>query len=147
MGMLIGDTGTVSEVSKCLAALGSTEQDGVCSGRSTESELIKSEAFSSSSYDTLTCVLGEGESTYGEKGNFHHTYIISYLSYNDGNLSILVLHVLGKTVESDGWLVDLGHVKTLDNGSTEVGVGTASKELVELDEKTVVGVGCLDDLG
>jgi hypothetical protein len=120
MGMLINDTGVMSKVSKSLATLGSTEQDSVGSSRSTKCELIESETLSSSSNDTLACVLGEIESTYGKLRNFHHADIISNLSDNNSNLSILVTHVFAKTVKSNGWLVDLGHVKTLDNGSTEV---------------------------
>jgi len=50
-------------------------------------------------------------------------------------------------VDSYRRLVHLGHVKTLDDGSAEAGVGTTCEELVELDEETVVGVGGFDDLG
>jgi len=147
MCMFIGNSGTVSKVSKCLAALGSTEKNSVGSGRSTECELIKGEAFSSSSKDALTCILGEGKSTDGHCGYFHHTDIVGNLSYNDCNMSILALELLSKTIKSYRGLVEFGHVKTLDNDSTEFGVSTTSKEFVQLDEKTVVGVGGLDDLG
>lgn len=147
MCMLIGNSGAVSKVSKCLTALGSTEKNSVCSSGCTECELIKGETFSSSSNDALTCILGEGKSTDRHLGYFHHTNIIGNLSYDNSNLSILTLELGGETIKSHRRLVGLGHVKTLDNGSTEFGISTTSKEFVQLDEKTVVRVCGLDNLG
>ena len=146
MGMLIGNRGRMSKVSKSLAALGSTKKNSVGSSRSPKCKLIECKTFSSSGQDSLSGVFGEGKSAYSQFRNLHHTDIISYLSDDNSNAFVLVQHVTGKTVKSYGWLVDFGHVKTLDYGSTETGVGTASKELVELDQETGVRVSGLDDL-
>ena len=78
MCVLIGNSGTVSKVSKCLTALGSTEKNSVGSSGCTKCELIKGEAFSSSSSDALACILGEGKSTDGHGGYFHHTNIVGF---------------------------------------------------------------------
>lgn len=147
MSVLIVDTGAVSKVSKSLAILGSTKKYRIRSSRSTKCELVKSKTLSSSRKDALACIFGKGKCTYSELRDLQHTNIVGDLSNNDGNLAILVLHVLGKTVKSNGRMVDLGHVKTLHNGSTKVGIRTTGKELVQLDEKTSVGVCGLDDLG
>jgi hypothetical protein len=44
-------------------------------------------------------------------------------------------------------MIDLGHVKTLRNSRTKVGISTTSKEFVQLDQETSVGVCGLDNLG
>lgn len=147
VGVLVVDGGSVSEVGKSSTALWSTEKDGVGSGWCAKCELIESEALSSSSNNTLACVLGESKSAYGKLWYLHHTNIVGYLSYDNSDLSFLVLHVVSKAVKSDRWSINSGHMKTLYNSCAELGVGTTCKELVQLDEKTVVRVCTLDYLG
>lgn len=145
VGVGVVDGGSLTKVSKGLTASRSTQQDGVGSSGCPQCKLIESDALSSGSNDALACILGEGEGADAHLGAFKHTNIISDLSDNDGNLAILVGHVLGKTVEPNWRRVDLGHVQTLGNGGAEFGVCSAREEFVQLDEETVVGVLRLDD--
>ena len=129
------------------ATLGSTQKDSVGSLGGLEGQLVKGETFSSGGNDTLAGVFGEGKGADGHLGAFHHTNIVRDLSDNDSDLTILVDHVLGKTVEANWWLVHLAHVKALHNGGTKFRIGTARQEFVKLDQKLVVRVLGLDDLG
>ena len=145
--MGVVDGSPLSEVCQGLTAFRSTEQHGVGSSGCPQGKLIEGDALSTGGDDALAGILGERKSTNTHLGALHHTDIIGDLSNDDGNLSILVGHVLGKTVKAKGWGVDLGHVQTLGDSGAESGVGTTSEELIKLDEKTVVGVLCLDHLG
>lgn len=142
----VGDGGPLPEVCQGLTVLRSTEQDSVGSSWCPQGKLIESDALSTSGDDTLAGILGERKGADAHLGALHHTDIISDLSDDNGNLSVLVGHVLGKTVEANGWGVDLRHVQTLGDSGAESGVGTTSEELIKLDEKTVVGVLRLDHL-
>lgn len=143
--MGVVDGSPLSEVCQSLTAFRSTKQHGVGSSGCPQGKLIEGNALSTSGDDALASILGERKCADAHLGAFKHTDIIGDLSNNNGNLSILVGHVLGKTVKANGWGVDLGHVQTLSDGGAESGVGTTSEELVKLDEKTVVGVLRLDN--
>ena len=144
--MGVVDRGPLSKVCQGLATLRSTKQDSVGAGRGPQGKLVEGDALSTSSDNTLACILGEGESTNTQLRALKHTDIICDLSNDNSDLAILVGHVLGKTVKTDRRSVDLTHVQTLGDGGAESRVGTTSKELVKLDKKTVVGVLRLDNL-
>ena len=144
--MGVVDGSSLSEVCLGLTALGSTEQDSVGSSGCPQGKLIESDALSTSGDDTLAGILGERKGADAHLRALHHTDIISDLSNDNGDLAILVGHVLGKTVEANRRGVDLRHVQTLGDGGAESGVGTTSEELIKLDKKTVVGVLRLDHL-
>jgi len=146
VGVGVVDGGGMSEMGKSFTALGSTEENSVGSSWGTKGKLVESDALSSSGDDTLSGGLSERKSTYRQLWYLKHAYIVGYLSNNNGNLSVLVLHVLRKTVKSDRRLVDLGHMKTLYYGCAKLRISTTSKELIKLDQKTIVRVGGLDDL-
>jgi len=143
----VGDTGALTEVSLAITALGSTEEDSVGTLGGTEGELIKSKALSASGENALAGSGGETGGAYRHLGALKHTDIIGDLADDDSGLAFLLGHELGKTVESHGGGVDLGHVQALGDGGAEVGVRTAGEKLVELDAKTGVGVSGLDGLG
>ena len=124
------DGGSLSEVGEGLAAGGSTQQDSVGSSGSPQGKLIKGDALASGGDDALAGILGEGEGADAHLGAFEHTNIIGDLANDDGDLAVLVGHVLGETVEANGRGVDLGHVQTLGNGGAELGVRSAGEEFV-----------------
>ena len=144
--MGVGDGSSLSEVSQGLTASRSSEQDSVGSGGCPQGKLIESDALSASGDDALAGILGERKGADAHLGALKHTDIISDLSNDYSNLSVLVGHVLGKTVKANRRSVDLGHMQALGDGGAESGVSTTGEELVKLDEKTVVGVLCLDNL-
>jgi hypothetical protein len=140
----VGDRGRVTKVSLGITSSGSTEKDSVGALGSTECELIKSDALSTGSNDTLSSILGKSKSADRHLRAFNHTDIVGDLSNNHGSLTILLTHVLRKTVETHRRLVDLTHVQTLQDGSTESRVRSASEELVELHQKLGVRVLTLE---
>ena len=140
VGVGVVDGDSVSKVGKCVSGLGSTEQDSICSLWCFECELIECHAFTSGGNDSLSGIVCEAKSANGHLRAFHHTDIVGYFGDNDGSLSFLLTHVLRKSVESHRRLVDLTHVKTLQDSRTELGVGSASQKLVKLDQESVVRI-------
>ena len=144
VGVVDGDS--VSEVSKSISGLGTTEQDSICSLRGLKSELVECQAFSSGGNNALSGILCEAKGAYGHFWAFQHADVVGYFSYNDGSLSFLLAHVLRKSMEANRWLVDLTHVKALQDSRTELGVGSAGQELVQLDQESVVRILGLHNL-
>ena len=121
-----------------------TEKDSSRSGGARQCELVKSQAFSTSSGDASTSGLGETEGAHGELGDIEKTLIVGDGPDEDGNLSILSLHEAGQLGEGDGGTVGLGHTQPLQDSLVEVAVGSASQEAVELhqeEEVRVLGLG------
>jgi hypothetical protein len=147
VGVGVVDGSSLTEVRQCLATGRTTKQNGVGAGGCPQGKLIKGEALSSSSDDAFASILGERKGAHTHLGAFHHTNIISDLSDNNSNLSVLIGHVLSKAVQADRRCVDLGHVQTLSDGVAEFGVRSAREEFVQFDEETGVGILGLDDFG
>ena len=148
VGVGVVDAGAVAEVGKGRSGLGSAEEDGVGALGCAEGELVEGEALTAGGEDALAGGLGEAEGADGHLGDVaEHADVVGDLANDDGDLALLVGHVLGETVEANGGLVHLGHVQPLDNSRAELGVGTTLKELVKLDQKTGVRVLGLDHLG
>ena len=146
VGVGVVDRRPLAEVGKGGTALRSSEKDGVRSSRGTKGELVESDALPACGENSLTGVGGEAEGADTQLGALHHADVVGDLANDDGDLAVLVRHVLRKTVKANGRGVDLGHVQALRDGGAKLGVGTASEELVQLDEETRVGVLRLDDL-
>jgi hypothetical protein len=111
---------------------GTTEKDGVGSSGSTKSKLIKGEDFTAGLKDASLGSLGETKGSDGELGNLQHARIVSDGTNNDNSLTLLGLGVANNAGDRDGRSVDAGHKETLKDDLVEVGVGTASKEAVQL---------------
>jgi hypothetical protein len=112
--------------------LGTTEEDSVGTSRSTESKLIKGEDFTTSLDDAILGSLGETKSSNGELGDLQQARVVSDGTNNDNGLTLCGLGVANNAGDRDGRSVNAGHKETLKNDLVEVGVGTASKEAVQL---------------
>lgn len=143
--MRIVDRSPLSKEGQGSTALRTTEQHSVGSSRRPQGELIEGDAFTPSSNNALACILSEGESADTHLGTFKHAHIVGDLSNHDSDLTLLLGHVLGKTVQAKRGCVHLGHMKTLSDSGAEFGVRTARKEFVELNKETCVRVLRLDD--
>lgn len=130
IGMRIIDRRSLTKVSQGGTALGSTEQDSVGSGGCSQSELIQCDAFTAGRHDALSGILGEGDGADAHLGAFEHADIIGNLADDDGNLSLFLRHVLGKTVETHGGSIHLRHVQTFGDGGAKLRLRSAGKELV-----------------
>ena len=94
VGGWVVDSSSVTKVSLGFAGFRSTKKDGIGSLRGTKCELIKCEAFSAVGDNALAGILGESKCADGHLWALDHADIISYLSDNNSNLSLLVGHVL-----------------------------------------------------
>jgi len=146
VGVGIVDGNSVSKVSLRVARLRTTEQDSICSLRCFQSELVECHTFTSSGNDALSGILCEAEGAYRHLRALQHPNVVGYFSHNNSCLSIFIGHVLGKSVKAHRWLVYLTHVKALQDGRTELGVGSARQKLVKLDQEPVVRILGLHNL-
>ena len=123
-------------MSSGFSLLGSSEEEGVGSGRRLHDELIESHASTTSSDDSGTGGLGEAQRAHGELRHLVHTLVIGDLADDNGNLAVLVRHVLDEPRDRDGRLVAAGHVQALADDLVELRVRAAGEELVQLAEQT-----------
>lgn len=144
MSVWVIDAGGVSKVGECFSRFGSSQEDRVGSFGCPQGELVERDAFSSGRDNSLACVFGESECANGQLGTLGHAHIVGDFSHDDGRLSVLVEHVLGKSVQSNGRLVNLGHVQTFQDGGAEFRIRSACEELVQFDQELVVRVGRFD---
>ena len=126
-----------SEVLHSIASTAMTlQQHSISTSRSTQSELVQSDALTSSLQNASTSGLGEAESTNLQGRHFGHTNIVGNGSNDHGDLVLPSLHVLDQSAQTHGRAVDTAHVKTLQNHLGELSVGTTSKEAVQLGNHT-----------
>lgn len=134
--------GTETEVLDGLAGvLLATDEDGVGTSRGASSELVKGEALTTSSLDTSTGSVGESESSDRELGKLENSVVVSDGTNNNNGLgglggrsgnTTLRLGQVDNTRDRNRGLVDLGHVKSAENGLVESAVSSAGEEAVKL---------------
>merc|ERR1719291_1195350 len=124
-----------------------TQQNGALTKRGAKGKLVESETFATSLHDACTSSLCEPESTYGKLWHFSHAFVIRDSADNACDLAILVRHVRRKFGQGNRGTAGASHVKPFVNDLVELGVGSPRHELVELAEKTDVGIVglCLAD--
>lgn len=111
--------------------LGSTEQEGVRTGRSAHGQLVQSQRLTTSLLDSGSGGGCEAESGDGELGNGEETVVVGDGAHNDDGLALVFLCgtlALGDGYEAgngDGRAVDAGHEEAAEDDLVEVGVGTA----------------------
>lgn len=106
--------------------LWSTEQEGVASGRSTESQLIQGQSLTSSSSNASAGSGSEAESGNTELWDGQKTVVIGDSSNDDDGLVVRLLGGVGSDSRDGDWRsVDAGHKKTTQNNLVELGVGSA----------------------
>lgn len=116
---------------------GTTEEEGVGTGRLAESELIKSDALSSGLLDASTSGTGESEGGNRELGDLDETSIVGDgTDSDDGVLVSVSLVGLGDLTSDAGdrkrGSVDLGLVQPAEDDLVEPRFSATSQESVEL---------------
>jgi len=100
--------------------LGSSEEEGVASGRSTESQLIESQDFSTSSDDARTGSSSEAESRNAELGDGQETVVIGDgANNNDGLVVRLLRGVRNDSGDRDRGSVDARHKQAAEDDLVE----------------------------
>lgn len=136
--------GTVTEVLDGLTGvLGSTEEEGVGTSGGLEGELVEGEGLATGSDDAGTGSGGEAEGRNVDVGDLEEAVVVGDGANNDDSALLTLLDVRGDARERDGRAVDAGHKQSAEDNLVEVGVGTADKEPVKLNEKLQVDVVAL----
>lgn len=121
--------GTEAEVLHGLTGvLGATEEQGVGTGRGTQSKLIQGEGLTTSLLDAGTGSGGEAQSSDGQLGNVQEAVVIGDGADNDHGLALLrLVDVRGDAGERNRGAVDARHEEAAENGLVEVGLRAACK--------------------
>lgn len=100
--------------------LGTSEEEGVASSRSTESQLIESQDLSTSSDDARTSSSSEAESRNAELGDGQQTVVIGNGANNyDGLVVGLLGGVRNDSGDRDRGSVDAGHKQAAEDDLVE----------------------------
>ena len=116
-----------AEMLDCLTGvLGTSEEQGVASSGSTESQLVQSQDLSSGSKNTGTSSGGESEGSNAELGDGQEAVVVCDGS-NDHNsaLVIIAVSVRNNSGDGDGGSVDAGHEESAEDDLVEGGLGSA----------------------
>jgi hypothetical protein len=108
------------------AVLGSTEDQGVASGRSTESELIQGDSLTTGGGNSGTSGSSESKSGNGGLGERQKSVVVGDGADNDdGALLTLLVDVGNNSGQGNGRAVDLGHEESSKDNLVEGGIGSA----------------------
>lgn len=129
------------------SVLRSTEQQSVGASGSTQGKLVEGENLTASLLNSCTGGGSEAKRGDGQLGDSQQTVVVCDSSNNDDGLSLLGLVQVGDDArQGDGGTVDLGHEQSAKDDLVEVGVGTTSKESVQLHQELKVDVFALGRL-
>lgn len=123
---LVG-VGTEAEVLHGLAGvLGTTEEQGVGTGRGAEGKLIQSQGLTTGLLNAGASGSGETESGNRQLGNVQQAVVIGDGTDHDNGLALLSLANVGNSAgQGNRGAVDSGHEQATEDGLVEVGLGTA----------------------
>lgn len=120
--------GTEAEVSLGLSGVSRASQhQGVVTGGSSDSELIKGDGLSASLDDSSSGSAGESEGSDGGLGELDESSIIGDGADNNDNLVgvVLDLEVLNDLAGGHGGSVHLGQEQALEHSLVELGVSSS----------------------
>jgi hypothetical protein len=137
--------GTEAEVLDGLTGvLGTTEDQGVASGRSTESKLIQGDGLTTSGEEASTSGGGESQGSDGHLGALEQAVVIGDgADDDDSSLLTLLVNVGNNSGQRDGRSVDLGRKQTSKDDLVERRVGSAGQEAVKLHQELEVDIVAL----
>lgn len=123
--------GTEAEVLESLSGvLGATQEQGVASGRSTESKLVQGQDLTTGSQDTGAGGSGEAESSNAELGDGQETVVVSDGTDDHNGLVVRLLGSVGNNSrDGNGRSVDAGHKEAAQDDLVEGRVGTAYEKI------------------
>jgi hypothetical protein len=120
--------------------LGSSEEEGVASSGSTESQLIQSQDLSSSSQNARTSGGSESKSGNADLGDGQEAVIIGDGANNHNSaLVILAILVRNDSRDRDGGSVDARHKESAEDDLVEGRLGSACEEEIRIDD----AIGCM----
>ena len=112
--------------------LGSSEEQGVASGRGSESQLVQGQDLSSSSLDAGPSSSSEAEGRNTELGNGQEAVVISDSPDDHNGLVVGLLGCVGDNARNgDRWSVDTGHKKAAEDDLVEGRLGPAWRKVYQ----------------
>ena len=124
--------------------LWTSQQQSVATSWCAKCQLIEGQSLTTCSKDASTSSGSEAESSNTELWNGQETVVIGDGTNDDNGLVVGLLgNVGGDSREGDWWSVDAGHEKSAENDLVEGGLGTTSKEAVELYQELEVDIVAL----
>jgi hypothetical protein len=133
LGVTAGNTES-SEMASGLSLLGSSEEEGVGSGRSLHDELVEGHASTTSSDNSGTGGLGESESGNVKLGHIEGSLVIGDNSDDDGGAAGVLSEASDHAGDGYRGSVDSGGNESSEDGLAETGVGSSGEEGEELNE-------------
>ena len=116
--MLVGSEAKVLD--SLSSILGSSEEEGVASGRGSQSQLIQSQSLSTCREDACASSCSESEGGNTELGNSQETVVIGNCANNDNGLLVGLLRgIRNNSRDRDRRSVDAGHEKPAENDFVE----------------------------
>ena len=144
LGVRALDDGVFTEVLESLPSSGSSEEDSILAEGSYFRELVEGQNFTSCLDDSSAGLFGHSEGANSELGNGHESLVVEDIS-DDNQDFVLLLLIVGELGElGDGNWVPGGPtlVESLVDDLVELGLGSSAQELIELDQESMVEVGC-----
>merc|ERR1719281_657272 len=142
LGMRVGNTGSSEMLDSLTGLARSLKEQSVLASWGSQSQLVKSDNFSSSFQDSLASLLGDSEGTDGHLWDLEDSDVIGDGSNNDSDLVSIsgLFHVANQTGDGERGTVDLAHEEPLQDDLVELGLGSSGQEPVELHQQPQVDV-------
>ena len=132
-------------MSEGFSLLDTSQQDSVLSSWSLQSELVESQALTTSSDDSFSGLFSESEGTDSQLWDGEESDVVGDggNSDNDGvvGLSLEVLDVLDDSGDTDWITIGVRLVKSLEDGFIEGRVSSSGQEFIESDQELVIRIG------
>ena len=128
-------------MSEGFSSSGTSQEEGVFTSWGSESELIESQALTTSSDDSLSSLFSESQSADSELGDGQESDVVGNGGDDDDGLIFSTLEVLNNSGNADGISDDSGLVESSEDGLVECRISSSGQELVESDQQLVIRVG------
>merc|ERR1719245_1905926 len=142
LGVRVGNTGSSEMLDSLTGLAGSLKEQSVLASWGSQSQLVKSDNFSSSFQDSLASLLSDSKGTDSHLWDLEDSDVIGDGSNNDSDLVSIsgLLHVADQTGDGERGTVDLAHEEPLEDDLVELGLGSSGQEPVELHQQPQVDV-------
>jgi len=142
-GVTVWYTRRSSEMSVSLTGLAWTlDQNGVLSLGAPQSQLIKSDDFTSGFQNTCSSLISDLQSAYLQLGDLEDPHIVGDGSHDDSHLVVTsrFLHVTYQTGNGQWWAVVFAHKQPLQDDLVELGIGPSGQEAVKLHQEPQINI-------
>lgn len=119
---------------------GTSQQNAVRPGWASHCELVKCHAHSAGLLNAGAGARREPEGDNRQLRDFGDADVVRDGAHDDSNLVGLPVHVVRQATQANRWPVRAGHEQPLQDNLVEIGIRSASKESVQLDQELQVRI-------